>query len=91
MYRCMFLAPLSLVHSYLSPQPSLQSESTINPSQHHTKMDSCLETTQYSNCTSSRENKDNVVVSEASGEGFIQFQPKLASGKYAWKVRVSNQ
>ena len=85
MYRCMFLAPLSLVQSYLSPQPSLQSESPVDPSQSQ-KMESYLETAQYSNCTSVRENSDNVVESEGSGEGFIQFQPRLTSGKYTWKV-----
>ena len=89
MYRCMFLAPLSLVQSYLSPQPSIQSESPLDSSQNHDnleKMESYLETAQYSNCTSIRENSDNVVESEGSGEGFIQFQPKLTSGKYTWKV-----
>lgn len=85
----MFLAPLSLVQSYLSPQPSLQSESPLDPSQSHAhlkKMESYLETTQYSNCTSVRENSDNVVESEGSGEGFIQLVPRLSSGKSSWKV-----
>lgn len=85
----MFLAPLSLVQSYLSPQSSLQSESPLDSSQNHThlkKMESYLETAQYSNCTSVRENSDNVVESEGSGEGFIQLLPRLTSGKYTWKV-----
>ena len=89
MYRCMFLAPLSLVQSYLSPQPSLQSESPLGPSQSHAhlkKTESYLETAQYSNCTSVRDNSDNVVESEGSGEGFIQLLPTLTSGKYTWKV-----
>ena len=89
MYRCMFLAPLSLVQSCLSPQPPLQLESpSDSDSQPHIeKTESPLLSTQYSKCTPDQEpNGDILVESEGGAEGFIQFRPKLVAGVYTWKV-----
>ena len=95
MYRCMFLAPLSMVQSYLSPEtPAQRGESNNEPSGDDgeipmEKSESPLLSTQSSNCTAllaPEDNGDVIVDSEGEGEGFMLFRPWLTNGKYMWKV-----
>lgn len=95
MYRCMFLAPLSLVQSCLSPASSLPLESLlaipVEGHPHTETSESPLLTTQLSNCTSARADSGHIFVeSEGTAEGFMQFRPRLTNGKYTWKVKYIN-
>ena len=91
----MFLAPLSVVQSYLSPEtPAQRGESNNEPSGDDSeipmeKSESPLLSTQSSNCTAllaPEDNGDVIVDSEGEGEGFMLFRPWLTNGKYLWKV-----
>ena len=92
MYRCMFLAPLSLVQSSLSPPTSAPPESPVPQSDSQVPMEkseSPLLSTQSSNCTAllaPEDNGDVLLDSEGEGEGFMLFRPWLTNGKYTWKV-----
>ena len=92
MYRCMFLAPLSLVQSCLSPQPPVQLKSPLSSPDNQSqleKSESPLLATQFSKCTSARADSGDIFVeSEGGDEGFMLFRPKLTNGKYTWKVRL---